>query len=272
MIARGSTRLRVDLSRCLPSSIAVYKWKNQDKKNAVWFRVHVQDGWWTSILSECGFEISHAEKPNTFVMIKWLLSTKSTIPLYPYTQIGVVGLIVDTKGLVLLVKEETQKGDFSWRLPGGAVDHGEHMYDALSRELREEIGIEVPQFSADAQKAPKPCLLAFRHDRLYAWQTFQGISAMMFLFVITTDDSQKIQLKLNDGEIQKAAWISSADAKTKLRGDFNRKALAKYEEWMKNGGKGCMSYENKPDRKEITNTDGSKSVIDKWTDAYMPAL
>lgn len=53
--------------------------------------------------------------------------------------LGAVGVVLDEKGRVLLVKNSYQRG---WLLPGGAVDRGESAREALARELREEVSIE----------------------------------------------------------------------------------------------------------------------------------
>jgi 8-oxo-dGTP pyrophosphatase MutT (NUDIX family) len=53
--------------------------------------------------------------------------------------LGVRGLVVDDAGRVFLVKHSYVGG---WHLPGGGVERGETMLDALIRELAEEGNIE----------------------------------------------------------------------------------------------------------------------------------
>jgi 8-oxo-dGTP pyrophosphatase MutT (NUDIX family) len=54
--------------------------------------------------------------------------------------LGVRAVVVDDLGRVFLVKHSYVTG---WHLPGGGVEVGETIRDALQRELAEEAGIEL---------------------------------------------------------------------------------------------------------------------------------
>lgn len=54
--------------------------------------------------------------------------------------LGVRGLVLDGEGRVFLVKHSYVPG---WHLPGGGVEPGEKLLDALTREMREEGNIEL---------------------------------------------------------------------------------------------------------------------------------
>jgi len=53
--------------------------------------------------------------------------------------VGVLGLVVDDEGRILLVEQTYRSG---WYLPGGGVGRKEALDAALRRELREEVGVE----------------------------------------------------------------------------------------------------------------------------------
>jgi 8-oxo-dGTP diphosphatase len=83
-------------------------------------------------------------------------------------------LIFDDQNQILLL-EHVFRPDSGWGIPGGFIGHGEQPEEAVRRELREEIGIEVADvkmlfvrtlrrprqveiyFSARALGSPKPC-------------------------------------------------------------------------------------------------------------------
>jgi 8-oxo-dGTP pyrophosphatase MutT (NUDIX family) len=67
--------------------------------------------------------------------------------------LGVQGLVIDGDGRIFLVKHSYVNG---WHLPGGGVEPGETLVEALARELREEGNIEV---------AASPVLHGMFHNR-----------------------------------------------------------------------------------------------------------
>ena len=62
-----------------------------------------------------------------------------------YIGVGVGAIIVDERGRLFLARRgpnaKNERG--LWEFPGGSVELGERLADALRREIREEYGVEI---------------------------------------------------------------------------------------------------------------------------------
>ena len=56
---------------------------------------------------------------------------------------SVVACIIDAQERVLLTRRCIEPFCGQWVMPGGKVDHGEPLLEALHREVREEVGLDV---------------------------------------------------------------------------------------------------------------------------------
>ena len=62
---------------------------------------------------------------------------------YPEQPIVSVGALIVHEGNLLLVKRGVDPAKGKWSIPGGAVELGERMRDAVIREVKEECGLDV---------------------------------------------------------------------------------------------------------------------------------
>jgi mutator protein MutT len=54
-----------------------------------------------------------------------------------------VGAIVIRENKILLVKRGKEPAKGLWSVPGGRLEHGEYISDAVAREVKEETGLDV---------------------------------------------------------------------------------------------------------------------------------
>ena len=100
-------------------------------------------------------------------------------------------LIFNDSGQVLLLKHRFRAGS-GWGIPGGFLEHGEQPEEALRRELREEIGLEVHHveiFTARSFKKPQQVEILFRCRA-------------------NTQGAQPEQVKPRTMEVEHAEWFS----------------------------------------------------------------
>jgi len=62
---------------------------------------------------------------------------------YPDTPIVGVGAIIRDKGRIVLIRRDREPAKGRWSFPGGGVELGETIHEAVCREALEETGLQV---------------------------------------------------------------------------------------------------------------------------------
>lgn len=110
----------------------------------------------------------------------------------------VVGLVWNKKNQLLLCKMPGNRGVFpdQWGLPGGGIEANETMTDALKRELKEELGIDIQKI--------KP---AFFKDGQYQ-KTFPDGSKkdVYMIFLLFHCEALQEEIRLNE-EFSEFKWV-----------------------------------------------------------------
>jgi 8-oxo-dGTP diphosphatase len=54
-----------------------------------------------------------------------------------------VGVLINKKGKIILIKRQGSHGARTWAPPGGHIDFGESVFDCAKREVKEEVNIKI---------------------------------------------------------------------------------------------------------------------------------
>lgn len=145
------------------------------------------------------YGVFEVKKRRVMVSLEEFARTKSK------GKLAAAALIWDRKGRFLLVRHKlgTSWGDF-WVTPGGSAMRGESAEDALRREIREEVGIEV--------REPKLDLVILYDVRCGSQKT----SVRFFQFI-----ARAATLRLRLGrDIQEAKWFRRLPRRMAYREDY----------------------------------------------------
>jgi nucleoside triphosphatase len=162
-------------------------------------------------------------------------------------RVGVIALIQNKDDEYLLCKKPKGRGMFpgQWGIPGGGIDKGETMEEALRREVREEVGLEIEQI--------KP--IYFADDIQPKYMDGKKIDDVYMIYLLFRCRAKSNNVVLNH-EHEKYEWadkerVKDFDLNSATINTFERIGVLKnkekiYKEWVKyplgkiGGGKYCM--------------------------------
>ncbi len=125
---------------------------------------------------------------------------------------SVYGVIRDGERVLLVRTRNTNK----YALPGGGVELGETLEDALRRETREETGIEI----AEAQ------FQAFREQFFYYDPLDVAFHSFLFFYSCKPATREVCEDgQVDDGEVEKPRWVRVDDLREEDFHSFGRVAM-----------------------------------------------
>ena len=133
----------------------------------------------------------------------------------PFAAVG--GLVVNDNGQLLMVRRAKDPGKGKLGLPGGFIDAGEAVEEALAREIREETSLELDSCSYLTSNPN--------------WYCHRGIKAPVIdlFFLCRAVDPE--QIVLEKSELAEFLWVvPNQDHLEEMAFESNRLAV---EEWLK---------------------------------------
>jgi len=127
----------------------------------------------------------------------------------------VSALIFSKDGKLLMGKKDPKKGGVypnAWHIPGGGVDEGETMEQALAREIREEVGIDITKY-----RIIKVPLIGAGVSEKTLKDTGEKVLCHMEFnrFEVHIDDKNADEIELHlDDDLIEAKWFSKEELPT----------------------------------------------------------
>ncbi len=130
--------------------------------------------------------------------------------VFPEPTVG--ALIVNNEGKIMLVL--SHKWFDKLTIPGGHIELGEKMEDAVVREVKEEVGVDV-----------KVERLLLTQEAIYTDQFWKKRHYIFFDYLCRCDDDK---VKLDNREIQGYSWVWPGEALRLNLESFTRNVVEKY--------------------------------------------
>lgn len=156
----------------------------------VWLEIPIESSRLIAPATELGFTFHHATERS--LTLHFHLDPETLVPSYATHFIGAGGVVLNGREHLLVVSERHRRDNSRpyYKLPGGALHPGEHLIEAVKREILEETGVRA-EFDA---------LVCFRHWHGYRWNK----SDIYFICRLT---AQSDEISIQASEIEEAKWM-----------------------------------------------------------------
>ncbi len=176
-----------EFRRRLDFSLGVWR---QEGRGVVWLELPIPRAALVPPATEAGFTYHHAAEDSLSLVCR--LKPDALVPSFATHFIG-AGAVVLNERQELLVVNELHRRDLSrpyYKLPGGALQPGEHLVNAVIREVFEETGV----------RAKFDSLVCFRHWHGYRWN-----KSDIYFICRLSPLSQEITIQ--QSEIEESRWM-----------------------------------------------------------------
>ena len=165
----------------------------QDGFRLVWLDIPLDRAALVPVAAAAGFFFHHANEAD--LMMVHRLVENAFVPNHATHYIGVGGVVINQRQELLVVCERHRRTSRPYyKLPGGALQPGEHLVDAVLREVREETGVDV-RFEA---------LVCFRH-----WHGYRYGKSDIYFVCRLSPVSQDVTMQIE--EIEDCFWMPVTD-------------------------------------------------------------
>lgn len=157
----------------------------------IWLEIPEEKSGLIAEAVKVGFRFHHTGEG--YLMLVLVLREGAEVPDFATHYIGIGGVVIDEADRLLVVAERAyhKPGEpLRYKLPGGALQSGEHLADAVVREVWEETGVKS-EFEA---------LVCFRHWHEYRY----GKSDIYFVARMKPLTSE---IRMQDDEIHDCRWM-----------------------------------------------------------------
>ncbi len=165
---------------------SIQQWRS-DGLRVVWLQIPIAAAALVPVAVAAGFVYHHATEQ--WLQLTLTLREGSYVPPFATHYIGAGGVVLDADRNLLVIQERHHRRPHL-KLPGGALHPGEHIADAVVREVKEETGIDTRYLS----------LVCFRH-----WHGYRhGKSDIYF---VSRLEPLNHEIQLDPSEIAECRWM-----------------------------------------------------------------
>jgi 8-oxo-dGTP pyrophosphatase MutT (NUDIX family) len=167
-------------------------WKSAGVR-LVWLAVPIQRSALIPVAVAAGFTFHHTDDNN--LMLVHRVVEDAFVPFHATHYIGVGGVVLNARQELLVVCEKHRRTSKPYyKLPGGALQPGEHLVEAVTREVLEETGVQT-RFEA---------LVCFRH-----WHGYRYGKSDIYFVCRLSPLSEDVTMQAE--EIEECFWMPVAD-------------------------------------------------------------